>query len=169
MASSWLELLLQQCFSISPNLGTFFCFPSSPKPLFPSGSISTEGASSSNGDHYSSERQGALLLTAGHVAHGRHLRSTCRSAAPRNTLLVSAFWSHQPSASCLSGSSAEKPIQAPPTRLVRSALSKPVAPCQPRAAQLPAQLQFVEPEFPRMSHISAFLRLIRGNTALKGR
>ena len=141
----------------------FFCFPSSPQPLFLLGWLLNGGSAlppttatttavrwqgplllvsgrvpngrylpSTNERHCSAEhtpRLGfwSLLLVAGHAPHRRHLPSTCgRHCASENTPRP-AFWSHQFPARWQSKPLRSGTAQAPPIRLVCSALCQHVA------------------------------------------
>ena len=87
----------------------------------------SERPSSYNGDHNSSEMAGAFLLVVGHVPHGRHLPTTCERHCYSEHTPRPGFWSHQFPASWQYKPLRSGTAQAPPIRLVCSALCQHVA------------------------------------------
>ena len=143
MASTRLDVDFAAVFLESLRyLDACFCFPSSPRPLFPLGWHPNEGGVLRPPTATTTAVRRAGPPPFGHRARGAR---TTTSDYVQKTLLLGARFSSRlsgrtsplPVASQLCGG----PTQAPSTRRFRSALSQHVATCRPRAPQLPAQLR----------------------------
>ena len=119
----------------------FFCFPSSPPPLFLHGWL-LNGGPSPTATTATMRWQGPHLLIAGHAPHGRHLPTTCGlHCSPEHTPRL-GFWSHQIPASCVTWTTPQRNCPSPThhehtPRLLVSSIPRPASHMDHSAAELP--------------------------------